>query len=288
MTGKRLSCAAAISLALLAAPAKAQLVVSDPVGYTYYVQQIEQQVAMVEKAAKQIETMGGVLTEAQKIQRNLTGHYNRAAGLVNRIKGLSDAIGRESGGGIFGEAKKWGNVGRRVGGVMGGAANAGGRVIKDVGEFTGDDLYADTKAIMDEVFTDPRDIENAEDRTRSLSRRYQVKQGALKEVVARAERTLGSVKDRLKVVEDLAGMVDKTENQKDAQDLTNRILVEVLATLTDMLQIAALSNQAEALYKYQGASDDGMKQRQKVLDSAKSSTGSLKKMLTESASSERY
>lgn len=278
MTGKKLSCVA-ISFALFVSAANAQWTVTDPGSYSYYVEQINQQVKMVEAASKQVETMGGVLTETQKIQRNLTGHYNRATGLVNRIKGISDAAGRESSGGIFGEAKKWGNVGRKIGGAGRAGVDSTGRVVKDVGDFAGDDLYTDTKSILDEVFTDPRAIENKEDRYRSLSRRYQMQQGALKEVVARAERTLGSVKDRLKLVQELAEMIDKTENQKDAQDLTNRILVEVLATLIDMLQIAALSNQAEALNKYQGASDAGMQERKKLLDGAQTSTSSVEKML---------
>lgn len=269
MTGKRLTLTASIiALAVASMPARAGMVVTDPSSYTYYVKQIEQQAKEVEHLAKQVETMGGVLTEAQKIQRNLTGHYNRATSLVNRVKRLSDTIGKEPSGGIFGEARKWGNVGRQVGGVLKGGADETGRVIRDVNDITGDDLYLDTKSILDEVFVDPRDIANPEDRHRSIDRRYQMQQGALKEVVARSERTLGGIKDRVKTVQDLAEMIDQTENQKDAQDLTNRIMVEVLATLVDMLAIAAQANQAEALFNYRGVSDAAMQQRKAQLQNA--------------------
>lgn len=286
MIGKRLTCAAsALALALAPAPAAA-LVVSDPTSYSYYVEQIKQQVEMIEKTAKQVETMGGVLTETQKIYSTATGHYNRAASLVNRMTRLSKAISSEPSGGIFGQAKKWGNVGRQVGGIGRGAAGELGHIGKDsdkygrkLADITGDDLYVDTKEMLDEVFTDPRTIENREDRTRSLSRRYQVQQGALKEVVARAERTLGGIGDRLKIVDELANMIDKTVNQKDAQDLTNRILVEVLAALIDMIQIAALANQAQALAQYQGASDAAMQQRQKALDGVRESATTLEDSL---------
>lgn len=274
-------CALALALAPAPAPASA-MVVTDPTSYSYYVEQIKQGVELVEKTAKQVETMGGVLTEAQKIYSTATGHYNRAMSLVNRISRLSNAISRESTGGIFGEAKKWGNVGRQIGGIGRAAGSEIGHIGKDVDKYgrklddlTGSDLYVDTKEMLDEVFTDPRTIENREDRYRSLDRRYQVQQGALKEVVARAERTLGGISDRLKVVEELANMIDRTENQKDAQDLTNRILVEVLAALIDMIQIAALSNQAQALAQYQGASDAAMQQRQKRLEDLQESTSAL-------------
>lgn len=271
----------ALALALSPAPALA-IVVTDPTSYSYYVEQIKQQVDMIEKAAKQVETMGGVLTETQKIYSTATGHYNRAVSLVNRMSRLSKAVGSEPSGGIFGQAKKWGNVGRQVGGIGRGAAGELGQLGKDsdtysrkLDDLTGDDLYVDTKEMLDEVFTDPRSIENREDRYRSLDRRYQVQQGALKEVVARAERTLGGIPERLKVVQELADMVDKTVNQKDAQDLTNRILVEVLGALTDMIQIAALANQANALAQYQGASDAAMQQRQRRLEDLQESTSAL-------------
>lgn len=287
MIGKKLTCAAAISLALLTTPAGAQWVVTDPGSYMYYVEEIAQMVELVNKAAEQVETLGGVLTQAEKIQSNLTGHYNRAVGVVNRIKGVSEAINRESGGGIFGEARKWGNVGRKIGGAAGAGAEAGGKAVRDLSKITGEDIYADTKEILDEVFTDPRSIDNAEDRHRSLSRRYQIQQGALKEVVARSERTLTGVKDRMQNIEELAAMIDSTANQKDAQDLTNRLLVELLATMTDMLHIAALSNQAEALNNYRGVSESGIKERQKALDTVVSSASSLEDALSKATKANR-
>lgn len=290
MTGKTLSCALSLVAVLIAAPAGAQIVTTDPTSYSYYVEQIKQQVEMIEKAAKQVETMGGVLTEAKALTSSVTGHYNRAMSLVNRVNSLQKMISREPSGGIFGEAKKWGNVGRSVAGIGGAGAREIGQLGKDADKYgrklddiTGEDLYQDTKSMLDEVFTDPRSIANPEDRYRSMDRRYQVQQGALKEVVARSERTLGAIGERLKVVQELANMIDKTENQKDAQDLTNRILVEVLATLTDMIQIASLANQANALAQYQGASDSAMQERVKVLDGVQASTSKLRDRLNEGA-----
>lgn len=266
--------AAVLSVATM--PAYAGMVVTDPHSYTYFVEQIKKQAELVEKAAKQVETMGGVLTEAKKIQANITGHYNRAVALVNRIENLGKLVKSEPSGGILGEAKKWGNVGRAVSGIAKDGAAEGGRVVKDVADIDTGNVYEDTKKVLDQVFTDPRDISNPAERTRSMSRRYQVQQDALKEVVARSERTLAGVKDRVATISELANMIDKTENQKDAQDLTNRILVEVLATLTDMLQIAAQSNQAEALFNYRGATDATMAKRKQVLDDATAATDAFK------------
>lgn len=90
---------------------------------------------------------------------------------------------------------------------------------------------------------------------RTADAKYQYQQEALKNVVATSQATLGSVDDRMKNIADLAAQVNQTTNQKDAQDLTNSLLVEVLKTLTDMLAIAAQANQAVALLNYTGATD---------------------------------
>lgn len=286
MTGKRLTCLL-LSLSLTASPASAGMVVTDPNSYTYYVEQLKKMEEQVTQYAKQIETMNGVLTEAQKIERNLTGHYSRAMALVNRVKRLSDTMNSQPTG-IIGEAKKWGNVGRQIGGVLGGAANEGRQVVKDVNDIAGTELYEDTKKILDQVFTDPRDINNPQELYRSMDRRNQIKQGALKEVVAKAEQTLGGIKERIKTVQELGETVDKTENQKDAQDLTNRILLEVLATLTDLLAVAAQANQAQALLSYTGVNDSIMESRKQELESIGSSTSKLRDALQNNSQSSQF
>lgn len=264
MTGKRLICAAlSAALACGSIPARAQWVVADPGSYSYMVEQISQQVKTVETLAEQVKTMGNVLTETEKVKNSLVGTYQKAVGLVGRIQKLPDRF-------VASEH----SIEKRVG-DLGQLKKSGGRNVGNgaFGEYspiaieskTPDERYTDTKKALDKVFSDPRDVASAGDRLGAMAMRYDLQQSALKEVIADSERTLASAKDRLKTVEQLAAMVDTTQNQKDAQDLTNRLLVEVLLTLNDLLATTAKAQQAESLSKYRGVTDAGRASREKIM-----------------------
>lgn len=258
--------AVSIALALLTTAAHAGMVVTDPTSYSYYVEQLNKQAEQITAATKQVETLGGVLDTANSIESKMMGHYNRAAGIVNRIDRLQKVMSRDTDGDMFAKLKQIGDAGRAAGGVLrstAGEAKAAGR---DYGELTGTDIFADTQKVLDWNFGDPRNHSDPMAQYRTADGKYQAQQSALKGVVANSEGLLAGIKDRIDVIKDLAQQANGTANMKDAQDMTNAILIEILKTLTDFLAIAAQANQANALFNYSGATDQTMADRQKVLN----------------------
>lgn len=256
----------AMTVMLYSMSAHAGMVVTDPTSYTYYVEELKKMATQVEQGAKQVETLGGVLTTANDINNKMMGHYNRAAGLVKRIDRLQKVLTRDTHGDMFERLKQIGDAGRGTGGVLRGTASEAKYAGQDYAALTGEDLFADTRKVLDMNFGDPRDRTDPMAKYRTADAKYQVQQEALKNVVATSQATLGGMADRMATINDLANQVDQTANMKDAQDLTNSLLVEVLKTLTDMLAVAAQANQAAALFNYSGATEKTMAERQKVLN----------------------
>lgn len=266
MIGKKLICVVSLALAATAAPVNAGMVVTDPTSYSYYVEQLKKQAEQIEAATKQVETMNGVLDTTNNIEKKLMGHYNRATGIVNRIDKLQKVMSRDTDGNMFAKLKQIGDAGRATGGVIRGTAGEVKSAGRDYGELTGDDLFADTRKVLEWNFGDPRDKSDPMARYRSADGRYQAQQDALKSVVANSEGLLGGIKDRIDGIKELANQANSTTNMKDAQDMTNAILIEILKTLTDFMAIAAQANQASALFNYSGVTDQTMADRQKVLN----------------------
>lgn len=237
---KGYTAAVSIALAMLTTTAaSAGMVVTDPMSYSYYVAELKSMATQIEQGAKQIETLGGVLDTANGIESKMMGHYNRAVGIVNRIDKLEKVFSKDTHGNMFEKLKQIGDAGRGVGGVMRGTAGELKATGRDYGDLTGNDIFADTQKVLDWNFGDPRDKRDPMAQYRNADGRYQAQQGALKAVVAASENTLGGIKDRIGVIKDLANQANTTANMKDAQDMTNAILIEILKTLTDFLAIAA-------------------------------------------------
>ncbi len=260
---------AIVMLASMAA--HAQMAVTDPTSYTYYVEQLKKQAVQIETATQEVSTLGGVLTTANDINNNMMGHYNRAMALVRRMNKLQKILTRDTHGDTFQTLKQIGDAGNATGGVLRAASSEikyAGQDKKDyqalAAKMTGD-TFTDTKTVLDVNFGDTRDTTDPMAKYRKADGKHQAQQVALKDVVASAAATMDGIDDRMAIINDLANQVDETANQKDAQDLTNSLLVEVLKTLTDMLVIAAQSNQANALVNYTGVTDATFADRQKVL-----------------------
>lgn len=204
------------------------MVVSDPTSYSYYIEQIKQ-------AAEQLKTAQQAVGEIKAVQNQVTGIYNRARGVVEDLKRTEDGLRSISG------------VLTRVGMVQ--------------GMKPGDDGFIDIDKVINGTYGDSR--------TRGregADARHQVQQQALKVVINDSEKLLQGVADRIGKVKELAAQIDSTANVKDSADLGNRIAIEILKTLVDLLAVAAKSNQAQALFNYSGVTDTGIKERERVLN----------------------
>jgi hypothetical protein len=242
---KTISALLAVSLALPAPSAFAILgmgdIVSDPGSYGYYVQQISEAQKAVSEAQKQVETLGGIKTIADKAQRAVVGNYNRAMGLVSDLQRLQKRI-ESTPTTIQGAAKKWLSLG-----------NDGLEI--------GEDGFVAVGKLLDTHWIDPRDISKSAERLKKLDQIYQVKQASLRGNIESSDEILRTMPQRLKTIEGLAEQIDHTENIKDAQDLSNRFLAEILKILSEMTAIAAKIGESYALLNYQGASEQVLQQR---------------------------
>lgn len=231
----------ALSLLTFAPWSSAQWVVSDPTSYSYYVEQIKQATESL-KAAQQ--TVDGV----KAIHSQVTGIYNRAQGVVGDLKKVESVLRDEDG-----------VLSKR------GAAQGMPR---------GDGGFVDIDKVLNGTYGDPR--------TRGMQGadgRHEVQQLALKGVIVDSEKLLGGVADRLAKIGYLAGQIDTTQNIKDSSDLGNRIAIEILKTLVDMLAIATKSHQAQALFNFSGVTDSATQERQRVLNDTSRSMRSVQDTL---------
>lgn len=228
-------------------------IVSDPTSYTYYVEQIQQSVKNFEELQKQLETAKETYAEVQDMNDQLTGAYNSAVGLVEDLTSIKDEIQTNP-----------------------------SAMLKYANKFLEQELkdgeYIDPEIILDEVFVDPRESKTPVDRLKGLHKKYQVRQAALGEAIKKAEKTIQATPEKIKEISDLAAKIDSTPNVKAAQDLTNRLLTEILKTLTDLVYLSAQIGEAQALVNFQGVDSTKTEQIEKDLEAYKDKRSSYRPM----------
>ena len=249
---------------VLTVPSQARAIgsiVSDPNSYTYYVQQLKEMGKQTQEAIKQVQTLGGIRTTVEDTQRSITGTYNRGMGLITDVERLKKRVGSDPST-LDGNFRKWS-------GIVGSASSMAGRAGSTADGAAG--LYYDARGVLDDNFEDPR-VRRKTGYTRtpnfSADRQYQIGQSSLKDAVAAAEGTLQALPGRVSTLSDLAAQIDGTKNLKDAADLQNRFLAEILQTLHELVAITARLGEAQALQSYTGVNDDAMTERVEAVKKA--------------------
>ncbi|GKT37414.1 hypothetical protein ADUPG1_003352, partial [Aduncisulcus paluster] len=204
----------------------------DPGSYGYYVQQLQQAMKQIEEQKKQF----GVLTESyemlqdqfkelQTITDQVKGYYNQGKDFVGKIQGIKNQI----------EAIPSSVVGR---------VKEISSLLEDIGEFT------EATDMLDGIFGDPRSPNY--NPWKQLAPKYQLRQQGLKDTIEKSEKLLAGMKDRFAVLEDLTNKTDSTENIKEAQDLTNVFLAQIISILSEQLALTAQIGEAQALMNFSG------------------------------------
>jgi hypothetical protein len=207
-----------------------------------------------QEAIKQVQTLGGIRTTVEDTQRAITGTYNRGMGLFNDVERLKKRVGSDPST-LDGNFRKWS-------GVVGSAASMAGRAEGTADRAAGH--YYDAREILDDNFEDPRTRKKsggARTPNFSADRQYQIGQSSLKDAVVAAEGTLQELPKRISTLAGLAEQIDGTKNLKDAADLQNRFLAEILQTLHELVAITARLGEAQALQNYKGVDDAAMAER---------------------------
>lgn len=236
-----------VAMALSVPPAVA-MNVSDLTSYSYYVKQIGEAQKLLGEVQKQVDTLDGIKDKAEKTQKAVSGNYGRGVGLVSDLQRIRKKL-ESTPTTMQGTAKKWLSLG-----------NDGLEI--------GEDGFISVGKVLDDNWIDPRDPRRNKDRLAKLDQIYQVKQASLRNNIEASDEILRNMPARLKTIEDLVEQIDQTDGIKDAQDLTNRFLAEILKVLAEMSAIAARVGESYALLNYKGVSEATMQQRMQAQSSA--------------------
>jgi len=224
--------------------------VTDPVSYTYYVQQIKKFTAQIDEAKKQVASLDVLKSTVASMNKTLKGNYNNAVGVVKSLKSLKTSV-TDMAGGLKHDLEKAKKLGK---------------------DFNG---YTSALALLDRNFGDPRLKDN---RYAGKNLIYNVRQNALKNAIANAERVMQLMPERLEVIEQLAGKIDRTVNLKDSNDLQNRILVEMLKSNYELLILMSQLVGSELLMKYSGVTDKGALLKSSIKTEKKNILSSMSKV----------
>lgn len=207
------------------------MVVTDPSSYAYYVEQIKTAAEGVKKATEQVNSLKEIYETNTQTLNQLKGVYRSSRTAVSALTDRIEAAKR-----VKSSIEKW-------------------RKKTENGDFV------DAAEIMKDIFRDPR--EDPDTVWRDAEKRYEAEQTAVKGVITDADGILNGMPARFDIVQELLSEIGRTENIKAAMDLQNRISVEMLQVLLEMLNFSAKVAQAEAMISYTGVSATAMEKRMK-------------------------
>jgi chromosome segregation ATPase len=209
--------------------------VTDPGAYAYFAEQVttmSEQLAkaeeMLSKAQQQIDKVeevknevNGVTQQVKGVQDQMTGTYDQGAGMVNKVKGIRDALD-DTPTTLQGAREKWDSVRG----------------------------FVDPSSTLSAYFKDPRSSDGS--KIAELDRAYEIRQTALNNAIGEAEKTLQGMPQRFKEIEKMAAKIDQQPNAKAALDLNNRILIEMWTALEELKILTASLGEAQGLLNYSG------------------------------------
>jgi len=227
--------------------------VYDSVANMYNSLELEELIAQGETKLKQLESLQKATETAEKAYEKANTNYKRANGVYDDIM-KTKAFYDQTKASWMGRYEKY-------------------KGIYDTVSDT-DGLYEEFNDLLDDAFVDPRNIDHLKWK-KLVDRQYDMRQLALKDLITKGDEHAQSMDKRLERVQDLAKQVDETVSPKDAADLSNRLLTEILLVLQEMLAQDVQANSTMAALKYAGVSEDSIKTRQKVLKGLKTEYSNL-------------
>ena len=208
---------------------KAGMPVTDPTSYTYYIKQLKE-------AQNQLKTMQDnldVVTESKEtlltMSSDITGAYNRAKGVIADLKKVQGILSQPNR--VFSNAER----------------------IKDLADDP-EAIFKEVDINLDKIFVD---ISDPEVNPYMVQRKKQAEvQKIFKDALRGSEIELAKLPTRIETIEKLAGQIDLTANIKDSQDLTNRLITELIIGQERMINLLAQLAQAEVAAQYTGYSEE--------------------------------
>lgn len=221
-------------------------VVTDPGAYSHAISQIKVLNEQITFLRQQVETLGSIKTVMQDVKYSMEGVYGRGVGILDTVQGVAD------------NATDFGSSLKKAG---------------DFSDFSKDKFnkranpYREVNVRLDGVFKDPRskDFNFWKDK----AKRENAQQQIYKDNLTQAEVTLTEMPKRLDRLGKLSDEIERTKGLKDAADLQNRFLAELLLIQQEALKMLSHIAQALAAANYQGIQPGEAK---KAVDAAADTT----------------
>lgn len=205
-------------------------VVSDPTSYTYYAEQLEQGIDMLEIQEKKLQKLVDSYNKLQNLENNVSGNIQRAKSTLNRIKALKEMTGTKDLRNALKYAKK--------------ALDE----ISDIPEHV--TVIGDN---VDEVFGNEEKKASKKGGWVSVSqKRKQARQQAYKQALVDSELTASKINLQLEKVEELATATNTATSLKDSTDVTNTILLEMLENQREMIKHLSNTSRNLSMAYYNG------------------------------------
>jgi hypothetical protein len=206
---------------LFCSAAEAALVVADPTSHARTAEVIANGKEMIARTAE-------VLKEMQKVESSLTGVSSYASPVMGELKQYS---------------KKFDQLTR-----------SGSALSLPDGALPELDMPDDLRGAIDGIY--PESFGSWQSKSQN---RWLYEQRGKKATIENAEMTLARARARMTDIEKLAAKIDQAKNTKAAQDLSNRLLIEIITGLRELIVLTAQMAQGQATKDYRGVSSDGVK-----------------------------
>lgn len=205
------------------------LIVSDPSSYGYYVEQLQ-------SAAKELTEMKNAVNQAKTLNTSFDGYMNDLHQKFN----LADTLKRTLGADIK-------NFDQYASGL---SSKSRHNLKHNKYSDYSDDLTGVINANIDGIFIDPNDDNYVMGSSKIQELRTFEQQRLRKKGLVKTEEALIRAGARLDRIKDLSEKANNTTTIKMSQDLTNAILLELLATNNEMLKIFSILGQANMASQY--------------------------------------
>ena len=190
------------------------------------VQELAQLQAVLVEAKATAATATEIYDEARKTANSLEGNLNVGRGIQGKISRLRRGV--ENSSVVFSQLPLEGNID-----------------IEDV-DFSNPEEIIE---VLTEQFNSDVGMKQMEVYRASQAK---TKDAAFKDAIVDSQRIIGEIPENLNTLSALAAEVDRTQTQKEATDLNNRLLLEILSIQTQQLELLARIARAEQLAAYQG------------------------------------
>lgn len=203
----------------------AGMAVTDPTSYTYYMQQLKEAGEQLKKMQEQIALAEETKKQVTNMAADVTGVYNRAKGIKADLDKVQ-AIARNP-------RRVFSSVDRML------------DLVEDP-----EQVFKEVDINLDNIFVDLSDP-NINPWMVQHKKDNEV-QKIFKDAMRTSEIELASMPARMEAIEKLAAQIDQTENIKDSQDLTNRLITELIIGQERMITLLSQLAQAEVAAQFMG------------------------------------